>query len=196
MRKAAVSMVMLLATLLAAGTPEYNVDWGALDRAFSAYVKQPSATRARRVTHLLPPGYVVRTTGVFNVEIAERISGQLDTLDAMTKRANPDAIDVAFALIAISDGAFTEELLTMIASSVDADPAAFLAALKRNADRPFAACDLALDVGLDYVDDSSGEMARLKQRLEKVERVNRPELEEQKQCVIKSLQAVVKVQAK
>src|SRR5206468_2445688 len=115
---------------------------------------------------------------------------------SMTKQANPDAIDVEFALIAISDGAFTEELLTMIASSVDADPVAFLTALKRNSSRPFATCDLVLDVGLDYVDDSNGELARLKQRLEKVERVSRPELEEQKQCVIKSLQTAVKAQVK
>src|SRR5207247_8002334 len=127
MRRATVSMVIFLAIVLAAATPEYNVDWGALDRAFSAYIKEPSATRARQITHLLPPGYVVRTTGVFNIEIAERISGQLGPLDSMTKQANSDAIDVAFALIAISDGAFTEELLTMIARSVDGDPSCFLA---------------------------------------------------------------------
>jgi hypothetical protein len=181
------SVIVLLAAFQSGVLSEYKVDWPALERAYVAYIQHPSQTTADKVQRLLPPGSADRHVGVFNVDAAERIFAQLEPLEDLTKRAKPDAVDVALALISISDGHFTEELLTMIAGSIDADAAVFLKALKHNHDRPFATCELAIDTGLDYVDDPKAELVVLEQRINKVEGINKPELEEVKQCVLTSL---------
>jgi len=182
---------MLLVAPMGGVSPEYKVDFPSLERAFSAYIQHPGLSTAQEVERLLPPGSADRHVGVFDVAAAERIFAQLEALETLTKRAQPDAVDVAFALISISDGIYTEELLTMIAGSMDAEPAVFLQALKKHRDRLFATCELATDTGLDYVDDPRGELKLLEQRLKKIERVNKPELEEGKRCVLKSLRGTV-----
>lgn len=189
----AFGLLVLLAGSMGAVPPEYRVDWPALERAYAAFLEQPGPATSQAIERLLPPGSADRHVGVFDVAAALRIFGQLDALEAMTKRGQPDAVQVALVLLSISDGHYTEELLTMIAGSIDAEPAVFLQTLKRNPDRPFATCELATDTGLDYVDDPKGELVVLEQRLKKVERIKRPELEAVKQCVLKSLRDTVDV---
>jgi hypothetical protein len=185
--RATVAIAAALAVLLLGATHEYRVDWAALEHAVSRYFQEPGSSAAREIARLLPPGIADRHTGVFDVAASGRIFGQLEALDSLIKRGRPEAVDVAFALIAISDGVFTEELLTMIAGSLDVNPDMFLRALKSNRTRPLASCDIAFDTGLQYVDDPSGELRALERRLEKVQQVQDAALAQEKQCVIKSL---------
>ena len=96
---------------------EYRVDWPALDKAFFAYLQKPGVPTARKVTELLPPGIADRHIPVFDSETVDRIYSRIDAVERLVKRGRRDALDVAFALIAISDAHFTEDLLAIIPES-------------------------------------------------------------------------------
>src|SRR5262245_59817689 len=166
-----------LVVLLMGATTEYRVDWTALERAVTQYVQGHDRSAAGEIERLLPAGSVDRHVGVFNVAASGRIFQQLDALDRLVKHGEPEAVDVAFALTAMSDGHFTETLLSMIASSLDVDPIIFLGALRKNRARVFASCELAYDTGLDYVDDPKAELKVLERRLEAVQRVQRSDFD-------------------
>jgi hypothetical protein len=170
---------------------EYRVDWPALDKAFTAYLQRPGPSTAQGVAKILPPGIADRHIAVFDSDTVGRIYSKLDKVEQLVKRGRRDALDVAFALISISDAHFTEDLLAMIPKSLDANPTAFLSALKANASRPFADCDLALDVGLEYEEHPYAELAVLHRRIEQVEKVADPALASEKDCVLKSLRKAV-----
>jgi hypothetical protein len=187
------SAVVVSAVLLLAGPREYPVDWPALEKAFAAYLHEPGVRTAKRFTRILPPGTADRRTATFDANSVNRLYARLDELDKLVGEGRHHALDVAFALFSVSDGHFTEELLAMIPSAIDADPAAFLGALKTNRSRPFATCELAGNVGLDYVDDRQGKLAVLERRLRRVEGVEDPDLKEPRDCVARYLRQVLAV---
>jgi len=177
--------------LMTAEWREYQVDWHALDLAFTAYLDKPSDDTARVITTLLPPGFAERRVGVYDVDTAVRILNKLSSVEQLVRKGRRHALDVALALYSISDAAYSEWLTSMIPEAIHANPAAFLSALKDNPTRVLATCDIALETGLDYLEDREGEVAEFKRRIKKIERVKVPELEEQRKCVLEQLRAAI-----
>jgi len=164
----------------------YKVDYPALDHAFSRYLTHPGTTAAAEILRLLPSGHA--DTRVPDGGVTDKIYNQLEKLDVLASQGRTDAIDVAFALFAISDGAFAEDLSTLIAKAIEVNPRAFLRGLKNN---PDYTCEIACDTGVDEDDDSKAALAKLKRRLQLVTSVKDAALTNERECTVAALRECI-----
>jgi hypothetical protein len=198
MKAAAISCTLLLLLGLTVTRPllavdTYVVNWPALETAFLAYLQSPGLHAAERVVALLPAGRRVSREGRdFDGRAAERLWRYSLDLAPLVWRAHPGALDVAWALRAIADGLFTQDLNAMIGKALARHPRAFLVALKRNRSRPddADACAVADSLGVDLVDNPSAQRAEVQARIAALESVTDPALQSERDCVLTSLRAI------
>jgi hypothetical protein len=186
------ALINLLAMVFAAQpqSSSYALDWKALDAAFTQYVNNPSNETSRAISGLLPlGGRVKRSANAYDVDTTEKIYSQLNKIDRRVRSGRPDALEVAFALFEISDGAFSEELSDMLGASVEQDPHSFLMALKVNRKRISWSCALPIYLDQTYVDAPASRLHRaiLKRKMA-IASVRDPVLSEERACVLKELE--------
>jgi hypothetical protein len=189
-------MLVLLVSLTApprlpaAGT--FIVNWSALESAVVAYLRHPGISSADRVLTLLPAGPTVSREGKdFDDAAAERLWRYSLDLAPLVRRVQPGALDVAWALRAIADGAFLDDLNAMIAKPLAGHPRAFLLALKRHRLRTDEAdaCAVAASLGVDVVDRPSAQRMELHARIAALETMTDPVLTRERACALNALRS-------
>jgi len=197
--RVAVILFLLAPVLLLPGsTPVHAVDtyvvnWSALESAVLAYLRQPGPPAADRVLTMLPAGHRVSLEGPdYDGQIAEHLWRLSLDLAPLVWRVQPGALDVAWALRTIADGAFLADLNAMIAKPLARHPRTFLRALKRNRSRSddADACAVADGLGIDLVDNPSAQRAEVQARIAALASVTDPALIAERDCVLTALRAL------
>jgi hypothetical protein len=117
--------------------------WENLKAAYAAYVKNPSARNAKKVSEIVPqcanppagtPGSSSgESAGVSDQEDAEDyLMAHLGTLEKRMKEGNRASFQLAYQLFSISDGEFSEELAEILDKPIHSNPELFLEELKEN----------------------------------------------------------------
>lgn len=106
-----------------------NIDWRNIREAFKAYCQSPSPENAKRILSIMPVEFDNRTADFKEwVSISQYIyeDEPFRILERLIRKGDNFAIRIAFRTLEITDGSFTEDLCSLIAESIRANPTAFL----------------------------------------------------------------------
>ena len=106
-----------------------NIDWRNIREAFKAYCQSPSIEKAKRILSVMPVEFDNRTADFKEwVSTSDYIHEDepFRVLESLVRKGDEFAIRIAFRTLEITDGAFTEDLCSLIAESIRVNPTAFL----------------------------------------------------------------------
>ncbi len=111
----------------------HKIQWEKIRAGFAAYADSPSADNAKRLLSVLPKEFDNATedyqqwTSTFD---SIWLGKPMTVLTEMVRKGDKLSIRVAFRTIIISDGAFTEDLCSLLGESIRVNPIGFLEAAK------------------------------------------------------------------
>lgn len=106
-----------------------KIDWEILREAFKAYCELPSVENAEKVLVALPGEFDNRALDAaqWSLTVSYIWEGEpLRVLEELCRKGDKSALKIGFRTLLISDGAFTEDLMSVISESIRAKPRAFL----------------------------------------------------------------------
>jgi hypothetical protein len=142
------------------------INWESLGSAWNAYIEKPNDQTAQRVYNVLPatiPDSI--PTSEIGSRLDESIYRNLDKLESQIKLKKRSALRLAFRLMAISDGDFTESLNAILGSFIRTDPRLFLQELQSHHSLVRGLEGLLNSGGDDSTDSESGWKKEHQQRI-------------------------------
>lgn len=106
-----------------------NIEWEKIRAAFKAYCESPSVDSAKKILFFMPVEFDNRAADFEQwVSTSEYIYEHepFIVLENLIRKGDNFAIRIAFRTLLITDGAFTEDLCSLISESIQADPTTFL----------------------------------------------------------------------
>lgn len=173
----------LLASLILAVPPtmaqsQRSTDWRGIQGAFTAYVEYPSGANAKKVVSLLPNGeHIQYTNEKSEAEATEFVYQKLNMLERQVISRDPDAVELAFRLKTIADGAFAEDLDIVLGQLIRIDPRLFLQQLKIALSGIGRLDALVGNYGDVYVDKFAAQRLETDRRTDALESVSDPALQ-------------------
>ncbi len=147
-----------LALSLLAGfqAPQQSINWENLITIGKAYFASPSPGNAQKLCSALPESDVPGDARDESfVKASEYFYTHLYALE-MPMQTDKQALEIAFRLLNISDGGFSEELYNFIGDVMDVSPRLFLEVLRGNSNRTDVVCSGRRFMGL-YSDETKSE---------------------------------------
>lgn len=103
-----------------------NVDWAQLAILWQKYMKNPNPVLAKEMYNLLPDE---KYHEKLNMKVLELIYMNIDVCEKMIKNRCRHSVRLAFKLLNLSDGAFSESLFIILGNLIRIDPGMFLSEL-------------------------------------------------------------------
>jgi hypothetical protein len=161
-----------------------KLDWPRFRAAFGAFLEYPSPERAKAARVLLPAGHVSYTASADQRPTIEMVYQGLPMLERQVQARDPEAVQLAFDLFAIADGAFAEDLGVLVGELIRIDPQLFLMSLHS---REARFRDLGLivgNLGEPYVDRTRAGCFELRLRIASLESVHQDAVSSvRKRCI-------------
>jgi hypothetical protein len=141
--------------------PAPKLDWSKIKIAWGKYTNYPSGNNALGVYELLPKSGHIKYSGTVEEKDALNFiynEQDMSLLERQIISSDRAAVELAFALYSISDGAFGEELDIMLGELIRINPKLFLEELYKHRDLVCCLDGLVANLGGSYVDrsESSG----------------------------------------
>jgi hypothetical protein len=164
------------------------VDWNDLFNAFKTYLSDPSDKNAERVINFLPKtGHVKFSGSKREFEVFDFIYQNLETVGRQVYAKKKLSTRLAFRLMSISDGAFSEELDIILGRLINIDPLLFLKELKLRENEIVRYDALLGNTGEEFVDRPQDECKELRKRIDSLQSVNDKDLIQIRNRCIKEL---------
>jgi len=183
-------MTITLLSTNAWGNETYNVNWPKLEAAVASFMQNPNTQAADHIEQQLPPGkHASHSSDAFDSEAATRIFSNIRPLIALIDNGNSDAVRVAYAFTEISDGEYSSWLSEILASAAAKHPHAFLLGVKQRMGNQSPPCS---DIAMMKYGFEGDHVKILKVRLDAIQSVSDPALENEKACSVKVLKKAMK----
>lgn len=164
------------------------VNWHRLDTAWQAYLYYPSCDNALNVYKLLPSsGHIDYTYSQIEKDVMDSILENITLLERQIYASDTNAIKVAFRLLSISDGAFTEVLCMILGNLIRINPQLFLKELADNPDWMVILGSLVGNFGDEYIDKMRARELEVSDRIKALQSVQDEELLMLREECIKAL---------
>ena len=183
--------VLWIAVSCTAAHDNKPVDWARVRTAFSAYDELPSPQNVLRVIEVLPKHGHVRYTGTKEEEESlDLINSHLAMLQRQVLSRDPTAVDLAFRLKNVADGAFAEDLDVMLGQLIRIDPSLFLRSLKSAPHQLRTLSGLVGNFGDPYVDKPEAQAFEAEKRIRALQTVADPHLAGVREKCVEALKQV------
>jgi hypothetical protein len=151
---------------------------------FHAYLENPTPARARDFIAALS---VADQRGEA-AELDDHLYDQLPKLQPLVVSGRPDALTVGWALTAIADGGFLEDVYVALGEALDSNPRASLSAFAAARPNPApAACRFATMLAPSFGDDAAAQQSEINRRIVASSSVQVPALRKQRDCIVSAL---------
>jgi hypothetical protein len=167
-----------------AASAQAQVDWGRLGSAWREFVEYPSSDNAKAVAALLPTDHVAYGSN----PVSEPIYAGLPMLARQVEARDREAVRLAFALFAVADTDFWEQLDIMLGKLIRIDPQLFLEELSPKLDHAVELDGLVGNQGDAYIDRMKAQCLDLRLRARALEGVTQPDLSTAKERCLVELQ--------
>lgn len=184
-------IVLVIFPIILLGDSEDSVpivDWYKLDTIWQAYLDYPSSDNALKVYRLLPSsGHIDYTYSQIETDVIDSILENIILLERQIYACDTNAIKVAFRLLSISDGAFTEVLCMILGNLIRINPQLFLKELADNPDWMVILGSLVGNFGDEYIDKMRARELEVSDRIKALQSVQDEELLMLREECIKAL---------
>lgn len=169
-------------------------DWHSLKSSWQRSIVKPSDSHLDEVMSLLPRADELAEDWVTPEarKTTDYIYSNLELLEKEIKMGNSKAVDLAFLMQPIADGAFSSLLDIILGPLISDRPRLFLESLQKHRDLVVRMDSLVGNLGPDYVDDFKGQTKELKRRLEAIRSVNVNLVADTKAEVVRALMDSIK----
>ncbi len=125
-------------------------------------------------------------------KMIDNLNGIIESVQRLAIRLahdDPEAIQIMFNLLSISDGAASEAIHIQLGQIIKRNPTLFLELLNKNYSASMHLDGVVGNLGSDYVDEPDKSAIEIKQRIDAIHSVEDPNLEEIKEKVLRSLRS-------
>jgi hypothetical protein len=169
--------ILIIIAVVPATAKDSVFDWNALFNAFKIYLSDPSEKNAERVINSLPKsGHVKFSNSKRELEIFNFVYENLETVERQVYAKNKLSTRLAFRLMSISDGGFSDDLNIILGRLINIDPLLFLEELKLRENEIVRYDALLGNTGPELVDRPQDECKELRKRINSLRSVNEKEL--------------------
>lgn len=192
-RKFCLSSILIIIAVVPATAKDSVFDWNALFNAFKIYLSDPSEKNAEGVINSLPKsGHVKFSNSKRELEIFNFVYDNLETVERQVYAKNKLSTRLAFCLMSISDGGFSDDLNIILGRLINIDPQLFLKELKLRENEIVRYDALLGNTGPELVDRPQDECKELRKRINSLQSVNQKELLNIRNRCIEELNRLIK----
>jgi hypothetical protein len=164
-------LIICFSLLSTSAFAEKANNWVMLREAWANYVNYPSSDNAKNVSRLLPTKPHSRVDEETVNYIYDR-DGNYRILERQIISSDPAAVELAFRLYTIADGAFAEDLDVYLGELIRINPNLFLEKLKQHRNIVVGFDGLLGNFGYVYVDKLKAHALETSLRIEALRSVN------------------------
>lgn len=178
MRNVCFFSILTIIAVVPAIAKDFVINLNGLSNAFKTYLNDPSDKNAERVINFLPKtGHVEFSGSKREFEVFDFIYQNLKTVEKQVYARNRLSTRLAFRLMSISDGVFSEELDIILGRLINIDPKLFLKELKLRENEIVRYDTLLGNTGTEeFVGRPQDECKELKKRIDSLRSVNDKDL--------------------
>lgn len=171
--------------------PISDSQWKRISEYVDAYARNPSRKNTQLAIDSLPEQQTVfsdsaEETRANDIVYSERV---MTTLELQVRKKDPESVRLAFKMMNIADGAFAEDLDTLVGKLIRIDPILFLSELKFSGRVDLVG--LVGNLGDSFSDKFPQQCSELNQRRRALKKIRTPELQSVKQRAEKALSRAI-----
>jgi hypothetical protein len=185
--------ILLCALSVAQEKPEQNVDWSKIRDAFRVYCESPTAANAINILAELPEELGRTVDQKQWQSTLDYIFGPIYSEWAgFVRKGDRSSLQFTLKLINITDGWYTENLCSLIGTTIRVNPTLFLEEMNNLGKNAFLLSNIV--AGID-AEEYPPEVAKkeIKFRIESLKTVNRPDLIDLRDRCIRLLEKELKI---